>query len=330
MASKKNIYDVDLEEAMKKVSGATGDLDKMNYDAFKQGSVYNGLKKSYEQQGQQAMKDTIGQVAARTGGMASSYATTAAQQSYNKHMQQLEDIAREMFNDEYSKARDKVTLAQGEYDRAHQRDLETKALKDAELKMLLGSEDFNWDTHDWDGDGMIGEADSDGEGTPADYFSGSTYGEDYWKTYAHGTANDRKNARIADEKKNGTLLNSLISDAGFSLSDTDQASFDEAYGDGAYEATRNMLDSTRQFLSQIHIPAKGERTKQGDFLANIERAMYELSDNLPWLSSDQLFALLEKINPEVMEIYGNANTYFGEKANIHGYDKNGKPIYAAG
>ena len=119
MASTKKIYDVDLEEAKEKVSGATDTLDAMNYDSFKQGSIYDGLKKSYEQQGRQAMKDTIGQVAARTGGMASSYATTAAQQSYNNYMSQLEDVARSMYNDEYSKARDKVTLAQGEYDRAY-------------------------------------------------------------------------------------------------------------------------------------------------------------------------------------------------------------------
>ncbi len=348
-----------VQGANQKYTAAKGELDSMSYDNFKQGSMYQGLQKSYAQQGQQAMKDTLGQVAARTGGMASSYATTAAQQSYNNYMQQLEDVARSMYNDEYSRARDKVTLAQGEYDRAYGEyrdrvgdawtkygaeqeqynqdrtynynvDKDNKLTRDTELKALLGSEDFDWDNHDWDGDGKIGAADTDGEGTPADYLSGSSYGEDYWKAYAKGAANDRKNTRIADEKKNGRLLNSLINSSGLSLSDADQASFDEAYGDGAYEATKNMMDSTRQFLSQIHIPARGEGTEQGTFLANIERAMYALSDALPWLSSDQLFALLEKINPEVMEIYGNADTYFGESVTIHGYDQNGKPIYAAG
>jgi hypothetical protein len=91
----------------------------MSYDNFKQGSMYQGLQKNYAQQGQQAMKDTLGQVAARTGGMASSYATTAAQQSYNNYMQQLEDVARSMYNDEYARARDKVSLAQNEYDRLY-------------------------------------------------------------------------------------------------------------------------------------------------------------------------------------------------------------------
>ena len=108
-----------VNKASQGVTAAKGALNSMNYDNFKQGSMYAGLQKSYAQQGQQAMKDTIGQVAARTGGMASSYATTAANQAYNSYMQTLEDAARAMYNDEYSRARDKVALAQDAYDRAY-------------------------------------------------------------------------------------------------------------------------------------------------------------------------------------------------------------------
>jgi hypothetical protein len=118
MAKIKKIDD-ELKLASQGVKTATDNFNNMSYDNFKQGSMYQGLQKSYSQQGQQAMKDTLGQVAARTGGMASSYATTAANQSYNNYMQQLEDVARAMYNDEYSKARDKVSLAQNEYDRLY-------------------------------------------------------------------------------------------------------------------------------------------------------------------------------------------------------------------
>jgi hypothetical protein len=91
----------------------------MNYDTFKQGSGYAGLKKSYEQQGQKAMQDTLGQLAARTGGLASSYAGSAAQQSYNNYMQTLEDAARAQFNEEYSKAKDNYNMALQEYNNAY-------------------------------------------------------------------------------------------------------------------------------------------------------------------------------------------------------------------
>lgn len=105
--------------AGKNLSMAKGVLNNMSYDTFKQGSIYDGLKKSYEQQGKTAMKDVLGQVAARTGGMASSYATSAANQSYNNYMKGLEDAARAMYNEEYAKNRDKVDLAQREYDTAY-------------------------------------------------------------------------------------------------------------------------------------------------------------------------------------------------------------------
>lgn len=101
------------------VAAARDAVNNLNYDTFKQGTAYNNLKKSYEQQGQTAMKDTLGQVASRTGGMASSYATSAASQSYNNYMQTMEDAARSMFNDEYSKKMDAYNMAQQEYGNAY-------------------------------------------------------------------------------------------------------------------------------------------------------------------------------------------------------------------
>jgi hypothetical protein len=105
--------------AGKNLSMAKGVLNNMSYDTFKQGSIYDGLRRSYEQQGKTAMKDVLGQVAARTGGMASSYAVSAANQSYNNYMKGLEDAARAMYNEEYAKNRDKVDLAQQEYNNAY-------------------------------------------------------------------------------------------------------------------------------------------------------------------------------------------------------------------
>ena len=52
---------------------------------------YQQYKKQYTRLGEQAMEDTMGQMAARTGGLASSYAGSAAQQSYNQYMSALGD-----------------------------------------------------------------------------------------------------------------------------------------------------------------------------------------------------------------------------------------------
>ena len=43
--------------------------------------TYQQYKESYTRNGQRAMQDTIGQVSARTGGLASSYASAAGQQT---------------------------------------------------------------------------------------------------------------------------------------------------------------------------------------------------------------------------------------------------------
>ncbi len=52
---------------------------------------YQQYKEQYTRQGKLAMEDTLGQVSARTGGLASSYAGSAAQQSYNQYMSALSD-----------------------------------------------------------------------------------------------------------------------------------------------------------------------------------------------------------------------------------------------
>ena len=54
------------------------------------------VRENYTQAGQQAMENTLAQVSARTGGLASSYAGTAAQQQYNNYMQGMNDALLEV------------------------------------------------------------------------------------------------------------------------------------------------------------------------------------------------------------------------------------------
>ena len=71
-----------------------------NFSDFQQGSDYQSLYDRYVSGGQKAMQDVLGQLAARTGGYASSYATNAAGQAYNDYMTTLEDAARAMYSDQ--------------------------------------------------------------------------------------------------------------------------------------------------------------------------------------------------------------------------------------
>lgn len=88
--------------------------------------TYQQYKEAYTRDGQRAMQDTLGQVSARTGGLASSYAGSAAQQTYDNYMAALEDkipelrqLAYSMYQDEGNTQRANLemlmALEQGDY-----------------------------------------------------------------------------------------------------------------------------------------------------------------------------------------------------------------------
>lgn len=88
--------------------------------------AYQQYKESYTRSGERAMQDTLAQMAARTGGFASSYASSAAQQTYDNYMSALADkipelrqLAYSMYQDEGNSLRDNLNmlaaLEQGDY-----------------------------------------------------------------------------------------------------------------------------------------------------------------------------------------------------------------------
>lgn len=89
-------YDDSIRNQLQDILGSS-------YVSWSQGDDYKYLQNQYAQAGQDAMQNTMAQLAARTGGMASSYATTAGQQAYNDYMGQLETAAREMYADEVAR-----------------------------------------------------------------------------------------------------------------------------------------------------------------------------------------------------------------------------------
>lgn len=64
--------------------------------------LYQQYEDSYTRNGQRAMQDTLAQVSARTGGLASSYAGLASQQSFNNYMAALADKVPELYQLAYS------------------------------------------------------------------------------------------------------------------------------------------------------------------------------------------------------------------------------------
>ena len=108
-------------EYMDQLNALARQLTSMNYDDWTKGNQYQALADRYGACGRMSMQDVLGQVASRTGGLASSYATTAAQQQYNQYMAQLEEVARQLYSQERGDLMDSASLyrnlANDEYDR---------------------------------------------------------------------------------------------------------------------------------------------------------------------------------------------------------------------
>lgn len=70
--------------------------EKFSYDV-NEDALYQQMKDQYTALGKVAMQDTMGQAAAMTGGYGSSYASSAGNQAYQAHLQQLNEAVPELY-----------------------------------------------------------------------------------------------------------------------------------------------------------------------------------------------------------------------------------------
>lgn len=90
-----------LESLYQEISSRPG----FSYDPASD-AAFQSYAAQYARQGSAAMKDTLGQSAHLTGGYGSSYAQSAAQQSYQWHLQQLSDMLPQLQSVAYNRYRD--------------------------------------------------------------------------------------------------------------------------------------------------------------------------------------------------------------------------------
>lgn len=120
-----------------------GELANMNYGNFTESEDYASLAKRYSQYGQKAMDDTIGKVAARTGGLASSYATAAGNQAYNDYMSKLEDAARSAYDSQRQEKLDDLGVSQSLYQQNYQE--KRDGVADYQWKQQFDASNSQWD-----------------------------------------------------------------------------------------------------------------------------------------------------------------------------------------
>lgn len=111
----KGKYDSQIESLVNEIL----ERDDFRYD-MQSDPLYQQYRQLYTENGQKAMRDTVGQASALTGGYASSYAVTAGNQAYTDYLDELNSIALdlrdrayEMYSDEGDRLIEDVTLLRG-------------------------------------------------------------------------------------------------------------------------------------------------------------------------------------------------------------------------
>lgn len=94
-------YDQQLNDLYSKISNR----EKFSYD-INQDALYQQYAQQYINKGRLAMKDTMGQAAALTGGYGSSYGAQVGQQSYDAYLQQLNDVIPDLYAQAYEQYKD--------------------------------------------------------------------------------------------------------------------------------------------------------------------------------------------------------------------------------
>ena len=89
-----NLYDPDAE--LERLYAAITGRPAFSYDPASD-PVYNSYARSYRRRGRLAMRDTMGQAAALTGGYGSSYAQSVGQQQYDSYLQSLGEALPELY-----------------------------------------------------------------------------------------------------------------------------------------------------------------------------------------------------------------------------------------
>ena len=89
-----NLYDPDAE--LERLYAAITGRHAFSSDPASD-PVYNSYAQSYRRRGRLAMRDTMGQAAALTGGYGSSYAQSVGQQQYDSYLQSLGEALPELY-----------------------------------------------------------------------------------------------------------------------------------------------------------------------------------------------------------------------------------------
>lgn len=107
--NKPSDYNSKYSEEIEHVLDSILNREKFNYN-LNADPLYNQYKEQYVNNGKKAMLDTVADLSALTGGYANSYAVSAGNQSYNNYLNNLNEIALDLYDRAYSAYKDEGNL----------------------------------------------------------------------------------------------------------------------------------------------------------------------------------------------------------------------------
>ncbi len=188
-------------------------------------ALYKQYADRYIQQGKLAMKDSMGQTAALTGGYGNSYGSAVGQQTYDAYLQALADAGLGIYDRAYTRYKDAGDALADEYGRLKDLDDADYDRWSDELKAWMDDRDYYAGLEDTLYQRALAEA---AAAAARSYGGGSGK-----RTTDTGTDKNRYNAVLAQVR---------LLDAGGSSSNTIQGKINTAYNAGSItEAQKNWL-----------------------------------------------------------------------------------------
>ena len=102
LSSKPGAYQSNYTQQLNDLYNQIMNREAFSYD-INGDALYQQYRDQFTLQGQNAMRDTMGQAAAMTGGYGSSYASTAGNQALQSYLQQLNDVVPELYAQAYQR-----------------------------------------------------------------------------------------------------------------------------------------------------------------------------------------------------------------------------------
>lgn len=112
--------DYDAQTEMNRLGQAISGRRAFSYNPNSD-PMYRSYARQYQLNGRMAMKDSMGQAAALTGGYGSSYGAAVGQQQYDEYLRRLSEELPELYEFAYQRYADEGSALKDQYDMAYQR-----------------------------------------------------------------------------------------------------------------------------------------------------------------------------------------------------------------